>query len=149
MDRNFEVNKILKRLNLNKDTTLEFDTFCEIMDEVVSVGWTRFKKKNPGISDLDIKGVFRLVDIDKSGQISRTELKMAIKYLGKRYGQKDEKTWRKYMDMADSNNDGKLCFSEFKKIIKLAENPNGSSETDEQDEDGEDDINEGLPTEDA
>ena len=36
------------------------------------------------------------------------------------------------MDMADSNNDGKLCFSEFKKIIKLAENPNGSSETDEQ-----------------
>ena len=30
------------------------------MDEVVSVGWTRFKKKNPGISDLDIKGVFRL-----------------------------------------------------------------------------------------
>ena len=36
------------------------------------------------------------------------------------------------MDMADSNNDGKLCFSEFKKIIKLAENPNGSSEIDEQ-----------------
>ena len=38
------------------------------------------------------------------------------------------------MDMADSNNDGKLCFSEFKKIIKLAEvsTGNGSSETDEQ-----------------
>ena len=38
------------------------------------------------------------------------------------------------MDMADSNNDGKLCFSEFKKIIKLAEDPTGagSEEADDQ-----------------
>ena len=57
------------------------------------------------ITDLDLKAVFRLVDVDKSGSISRTvgripqsqfyslsllqEAKMATKLLMKRFGIKD------------------------------------------------------------
>ena len=68
-------------------------------------GWSKFKQdKCSDISDVDIKAAFKLVDVDKSGEISKTvrlvnlnslfipifkELKMACKFLGKRYGVHD------------------------------------------------------------
>ena len=36
-------------------------------------GWTKFKQdKCSDISDVDIKAAFKLVDVDKSGEISKT-----------------------------------------------------------------------------
>ena len=43
------------------------------METVKEVGWSRFaKKENSDISELDLRTVFKLVDIDNSGNISRT-----------------------------------------------------------------------------
>ena len=79
--------------------------FQMIMDQIKEAGWTRFKPvKGQPITDKDIKKVFRMVDMDKSGAISQLvitnigifsfklflqELKMGLKYLAKRYGIKD------------------------------------------------------------
>ena len=65
---------------------------------------------------------------------------MGLKYLAKRYGIKDVnisiypevqrtffmlliqmKTWKEAVKEADSDNDGKLTFSEFQYAVKLAE----------------------------
>ena len=77
------------------------------MDAIKGAGWTRFKPiKGQPIAEKDMKKVFRLVDMDKSGAISQLvcssnffllfnvfnifqELKLAVKYLGKRYGIND------------------------------------------------------------
>ena len=60
------------------------------MEAITSAGWTRFKPiKGQPIAEKDMKKVFRMVDLDKSGAISNLELKMAVKYLGKRYGISD------------------------------------------------------------
>jgi Ca2+-binding EF-hand superfamily protein len=43
------------------------------MDTVKELGWSRFsKKENSDISEMDLKAVFKLVDMDNSGNISRT-----------------------------------------------------------------------------
>ena len=53
------------------------------MEAITSAGWTRFKPiKGQPIAEKDMKKVFRMVDLDKSGAISNLELKMAVRYLG-------------------------------------------------------------------
>ena len=82
------------------------------MDEIKGAGWTRFKPVDgQPMSEQDLKKVFKMVDMDGSGAISQLvgfvhvvfvhiresnlifasfqELKMAVKYLGKRYGISD------------------------------------------------------------
>ena len=73
------------------------------MDEIKGAGWTRFKPvAGEPIAEQDMKRVFKMVDMDNSGAISQLviysvqnillimypfkELKLAVKYLGKRYG---------------------------------------------------------------
>ena len=56
------------------------------MDEIKEAGWTRFKPvEGQPITEKDMKKVFKMVDMDKSGAISQLELKMGLKYLAKRY----------------------------------------------------------------
>ena len=45
----------------------------EIMKELEEAGWRKAKEKSADqVTDIDIKSVFNLVDIDKSGTVSRT-----------------------------------------------------------------------------
>ena len=108
------------------------------MDEIKEAGWTRFKPvEGQPITEKDMKKVFKMVDMDKSGAISQLELKMGLKYLAKRYRIDDVrifwilkysfalylqiKTWKEALKEADSNQDGKLSFLEFQDAVKLAE----------------------------
>ena len=60
------------------------------MDAVRAAGWTRFKPvKGQPIAERDMRKIFKLVDLDKDGSISNLELKLSLKYLGKRYGMSD------------------------------------------------------------
>ena len=43
----------------------------EIMDEIKEAGWTRFKPEGRPITEKDMRKVFRMVDMDKSGHISQ------------------------------------------------------------------------------
>ena len=45
----------------------------EIMKELEDAGWRKAKEKSADqVTDIDIRSVFNLVDIDKSGTVSRT-----------------------------------------------------------------------------
>ena len=79
----------------------------EMMDAVRAAGWTRFRPvKGQPIAEKDMRKIFKLVDLDKDGTISGLvsitrvnlftllivllqELKLSLKYLGKRYGMSD------------------------------------------------------------
>ena len=46
--------------------------YQKIMDEIKDAGWVRFKPvEGQPINDKDIKKVFKMVDMDKSGAISQ------------------------------------------------------------------------------
>ena len=86
-----------------KDEVGDNDDEQEIMDEIKEAGWTRFKPEGRPITEKDMRKVFRMVDMDKSGHISQLvrphycylqilhftilsqELKLGLKYLAKRY----------------------------------------------------------------
>merc|ERR1712062_356081 len=94
LDNNIEQSSRVKLLMLEykeeTDKVLDFKEFTMIMDQIKEAGWTKFKPVHgQPITEKDIKKVFRMVDMDKSGAISQLELKMGLKYLAKRYGIKD------------------------------------------------------------
>ena len=63
-----------------------------MMKNITSTGWTKFKQeKGSDISDVDIRAAFKLVDVDKSGEISKivkNTLKniMSLSFLGVKNG---------------------------------------------------------------
>jgi len=65
------------------------------------------------------------VDVDRSGNISRTEAKMAAKLLMKRFGIKDVPSWMKQFD---EDMDGRLSYREFKTAILPQSEDTSSSE---------------------
>merc|ERR1712223_1757794 len=86
------------------------------MTELEDAGWRKAQDKAADqVTDVDIKSVFNLVDIDKSGTVSRTEARLAEKLLEKRFGIKDVKEWLKEND---ADNDGRLSYMEFKKSLR-------------------------------
>ena len=43
-----------------------------MMKNIKSAGWSKFRQeKGTNISDVDIRAAFKLVDVDKSGEISK------------------------------------------------------------------------------
>merc|ERR1712193_376451 len=116
IDTNLEVKALLDQYEINGDEELKFKHFCDIMAELEDVGWKKAAEKTADqVTDLDFKSIFNLVDIDKSGTVSRTEARMAAKLLEKRFGIKDVKEWMKEYD---ADNDGRLSYMEFKKSLR-------------------------------
>jgi len=129
IDVNLEVKVLLDQYELNGEEELKFKNFCEIMTELEEAGWKKAREKSADqVTDIDIKSVFNLVDIDKSGTVSRTEARMAAKLLEKRFGIKDVKEWLK---VNDADNDGRLSYMEFKKSLKNFLNINEEANTKE------------------
>merc|ERR1712032_852464 len=116
IDTNLEVKVLLDQYETNGEEELKFKHFCEAMTELEAAGWKKAEEKTADqVTDVDIKSIFNLVDIDKSGTVSRTEARMAAKLLEKRFGIKDVKEWLKDND---ADNDGRLSYMEFKKSLK-------------------------------
>ena len=45
----------------------------DIMSQLENVGWVRVEKKeSEEITELDVDEIFRMIDVDKSGAISRS-----------------------------------------------------------------------------
>ena len=62
----------------------------EMMSDVRAAGWTRFEPVDgQPIAEKDMKKVFKMVDLNKGGTISQVELKMGLKFIGRRYGLSD------------------------------------------------------------
>merc|ERR1739838_460433 len=99
-------------MDSNRKDTVSLHEFKELMGELEEAGWRKQKpKKGKDITEMDVKAIFRIVDVDKSGNISRTEARMAGKLLMKRFGIKDVPKW---MKETDEDLDGRLSYKEFK-----------------------------------
>merc|ERR1711892_72884 len=82
LDQTPEVQQLLIQYRRKGDQILYLPEFMEMMDAVRQHGWTRFKPvKGQPIKEADMRKVFKLVDLDKDGEISRLELKLSLKYL--------------------------------------------------------------------
>merc|ERR1711953_1436132 len=106
-----EVKHLLDQYELRGMEVLDFSEFLDIMEQLESVGWVRVEKKESfEMTELDVDEIFKMIDMDKSGAISRSEARVAFKLLSKRFGIKDVGSW---MRQTDKNNDGKLTRKEF------------------------------------
>ena len=97
-------------------------SFQDIMEQLESVGWVRVEKKESfEITELDVDEIFKMIDMDKSGAISRSvslilffiifyfysdhllsiqEARVAFKLLSKRFGIKDVSWWKAEMHVS-------------------------------------------------
>ena len=47
--------------------------FVEIMSQLEAVGWVRVQRKESDeLTEIDIDEIFKMIDVDKSGSISRS-----------------------------------------------------------------------------
>merc|ERR1719323_1473462 len=75
IEQSTQVNMMLMEYRDQNDRVLNFEEFSKIMDEIKEAGWTRFKPvEGQPITEKDMKKVFKMVDMDKSGAISQLEL---------------------------------------------------------------------------
>jgi len=137
IDSNLKVKVLLDQYDTNGENILTFPMFCDIMGELEEVGWKKAAQKKKGdITELDIKAIFNLVDVDKSGAVSRREAHMACKLLNKRFGIDNVSDWMKEVD---DNSDGKLSYKEFShavmKIMKENEEAKNGGQVKEEGED--------------
>ncbi|XP_023329128.1 calmodulin [Eurytemora carolleeae] len=111
VDSNLQVKVLLDQYDSNGEDVLTFSKFCDIMRELEEAGWKKAaEKKKEDITETDIKAIFNLVDVDKSGSLSRKEGNMACKLLQKRFGIVNVSEWMKEVD---GDSDGKLDYEEF------------------------------------
>merc|ERR1712012_537397 len=106
-----EVKHLLNQYDERGMEVLDYTEFVDIMRQLEGIGWKRVEKKESAeLTEIDIDEIFKMIDVDKSGAISRSEAKLAFKLLSKRFGIKDVNSW---LRKTDKNSDGKLSKKEF------------------------------------
>lgn len=94
-----KVDEMMKNLDSDHSGAIDYSEFIVgLMD----------KKKL--LSESNLKQAFDLFDKDKSGTLTRDEIK-SILGVGKNMS---EKVWEEVIKEVDKNNDGLICFEEFK-----------------------------------
>ncbi|XP_023329137.1 calmodulin-4, partial [Eurytemora carolleeae] len=117
IDKNIKVKLILDEFDTHGDVTVNFKQFCIMMDKMKEAGWKHCNSedlKREDAIELDAKAIFKMIDVNRSGSISRQEMRLASKLLQKRFGIKNISKW---MNEADVDSDGKVTFKEFKKAV--------------------------------
>merc|ERR1712130_346175 len=117
---NLKLQVFMNNLEDDGDKILDFENFLILMDRCKNAGWTKYKEDKNVITDEDLTKTFKKMDLDNSGRISKRELKMAVKFLGKQYGLNDAKAWVTLMKEADDG-DGTLTYEEFNEMVRKAQ----------------------------
>ena len=67
-----QVKHLLDQYELRGMETLGYVGFVDIMKQLETVGWVRVQKKeSTELTEIDIDEIFKMIDVDKSGSISR------------------------------------------------------------------------------
>ena len=97
-----EILDMIKDVDTDGDGNISFDEFVVMMQK-------------GGDEDLELREAFNVFDKDKNGEIDREELKDVLKTLtGVSHSEAEIDLMIKE---ADTNNDGKVNFQEFKKMM--------------------------------
>ena len=100
-----EIENIMSEVDLDKNGTIEFDEFCNLMKH------TDFAK----LSDLEMRNLFNQFDKDKNGTIDPSELKAVMIEMGHKVTDQDIKNM---IEAADLDKNGVIDFEEFKKMMQ-------------------------------
>merc|ERR1719318_1123967 len=96
-------------LDTDKNGSLEFDEFLQFIKAM---------PPRDEESDEEIRQAFAVFDKDKSGTITESELKQAMKSLGEKMTDAEVRAMIKDVDL---NGDGKIDYNEFVKMLKSQE----------------------------
>ncbi|KAJ1653094.1 Calmodulin-2 [Dispira simplex] len=98
-----ELKEIMSLADADGNGQLDFKEFTTLL-----------KKDTPAVAklvkEIEVRRAFKAIDADKSGSISRDELRAALKAMGKPYG---EDQLDKLIKEVDANGDGQIDLREF------------------------------------
>lgn len=100
-----EIDQILHRVDQDGNGVIDFPEFLALME----------LHRPSDDSEQEIRMLFQQIDKNGDGFISEKELKKMMKGLDEKVNKKDVKQMMKF---ADSNKDGKICFTEFKGMVE-------------------------------
>ena len=99
-----ELKQLIREVDLNGDGTIDFKEFLCLM----------VKKMDDSDIDQELQDAFKFFDGDKDGYITSLELRNAMNNLGDEYTPEEAEEMVKEGDL---DNDGKISFDEFMKIV--------------------------------
>ena len=99
-----ELKQLIREVDLNGDGTIDFKEFLCLM----------VKKMDDSDIDQELQDAFKFFDGDKDGYIPSLELRNAMNNLGDEYTPEEAEEMIKEGDL---DNDGKISFDEFMKIV--------------------------------
>ena len=99
-----ELKQLIREVDLNGDGTIDFKEFLCLM----------VKKMDDSDIDQELQDAFKFFDGDKDGYITSLELRNAMNNLGEEYTPEEAEEMIKEGDL---DNDGKISFDEFMKIV--------------------------------
>ena len=99
-----ELKQLIREVDLNGDGTIDFKEFLCLM----------VKKMDDSDIDQELQDAFKFFDGDKDGYITSLELRNAMNNLGDEYTPEEAEEMIKEGDL---DNDGKISFDEFMKIV--------------------------------
>merc|ERR1719461_297489 len=99
-----EATKIIQEIDANGDGFLQFEEYIEVVNEFVTDKLTAEA----------MLAAFGEMDADGNGHITKDELKKFMKNAGQRLSKKE---LAQMMKDADTNNDGRVNYNEFVKMI--------------------------------
>ena len=100
-----EIEQVYSNLDQNKDGLIDYNEFVQAsMDQQECL-----KEEN-------LKVAFELLDKDGSGTLSIEELRAMVEYS---FCEKEvtQEQLQEYMNLFDSNDDGVICFHEYKRMV--------------------------------
>jgi len=97
-----EIKEMIKSVDGDENGAIDFDEFLTLM------------RKSICDPDIELRRAFDVFDKDKSGSISRDELKSLMDSLGQKLS---ESELDQIMNTVDENNDGEISFQEFKQMM--------------------------------
>jgi calmodulin len=103
---NKEVQEMVHSVDLDASGTLDFNEFLLL---IATVEWP-----SQDNSVLEIENAFKHFDTDGNGTISKNELKHMMTTLGEILGEEEVDF---FMDLADTNKDGVIDYTEFAKLL--------------------------------
>ena len=99
-----ELKQLIREVDLNGDGTIDFKEFLCLM----------VKKMDDSDIDQELQDAFKFFDGDKDGYLTSLELRNAMNNLGDEYTPEEAEEMIKEGDL---DNDGKISFDEFMKIV--------------------------------
>eukprot|EP00800_Vazella_pourtalesii_P006789 TRINITY_DN18917_c0_g1_i1.p1 TRINITY_DN18917_c0_g1~~TRINITY_DN18917_c0_g1_i1.p1 ORF type:complete len:155 (-),score=49.25 TRINITY_DN18917_c0_g1_i1:9-473(-) len=105
-----EMERILKRMDMNKDGKIEYEEFVDYMNQEKVICQDNVSEEEK------LARMFKIFDKDGSGSIDHTELQAILSMTGESI---DDEEVALIMEEVDKDKNGSIDFEEFKQMMEL------------------------------